>query len=351
MYATTRSLIAALLALSVLAVSAAAASAATVPVRDGATAGWVFGDLTSSTPFTFTTAAASIGDGSLYVEPITNKAADGVTDEPGDKFIAALPMGGLVSDLSAISYDFQIAGTSTALNLHRHFFLNVYTKRENALPTTFYDCRFDYVPTTGSTSAFTTFGVTSATTKGSSSADRAGDGYTCPSTLAAMEAGATVSFIAVNIGGGSLTDTGVGGYLDNVVVGTTADSTTYDFEPTPDWNLGVLGAPIDEGALNLAKAGQAIPVKVYVADSDGNPVLSGDPGLTLTSRDSDCTSPTGVTDTIETYVGASTGWVAMGDGIWQLNWKPTKAYAGTCRTISVDAPGYTEARTATFSFK
>ena len=40
----------------------------------------------------------------------------------------------------------------------------VYTKRENALATTFYDCRFDYVPTTGSTSAFTTFAVTSATT-------------------------------------------------------------------------------------------------------------------------------------------------------------------------------------------
>lgn len=183
------------------------------------TQGWVFnGDPGTSTPYNFTDAKASIGEGSLYVEPIGAN--------PSDKFIAAKPVNTVISDIASISYDFMIAGNGDVADANQ-FYLNVYANLPGS--DTFYDCRYDYVPATGSTTNFTpaTFNTTDTPVNVASRA-----GVTCPATLDAMQVGSSINFIALNVGDTSASDVGLAGYLDKVVISAAnADVTTYDFEP------------------------------------------------------------------------------------------------------------------------
>lgn len=220
----SRKLLAALTAvLATLAMMASVAGAATTTVRVDANGagGWVFnGDPANQTPYEFSLDHASIGYGSLHVLPITN-----TINGNGDKFTAALPLGTPVSDFTSFSIDFWVQNTGTNPDPAQQFYLNVYTN----LPAsgTYYDCRFDYVATTGSTSAWTT--LTAASTSAPTDVASRG-GATCPSTLAGMPAGSTISLVVVNVGDTSGNDTGVGGYLDNGVLVNASNTTIYDFE-------------------------------------------------------------------------------------------------------------------------
>jgi len=206
---------------TVLAVPALASAATTTTTVTGTNqAGFQFNrDTTTATPYEFNEDESSIGEGSLYVKPIG-------TTNPNDKFVAEKALGILVTDLTSISYDFQIAGNGTAADAN-DFYLNVYTNLPGS--NTFYDCRYDFVPATGSTTSFTTANF-AASSSPSFIGDRSGDSYTCPATLAELEAGSTVKFFAVNVGDTSASDAGLAGYLDNIVVTTTNDKAIYDLE-------------------------------------------------------------------------------------------------------------------------
>ena len=197
---------------------ALAATNTTTVVTPANNQGWAFNrDPANTTPYEFSESEASIGNGSIYVNPI------GTT--PADKFIAEKTIGAPVSDVRSIAYDFLIAGNGTAADADQ-FYLNVYANIPGS--STFYDCRFDYVPSSGSTTGFTT--VSFARTDPPANV-RAGAGVTtCPTTLAAMPSGSTVKFIALNVGDTSATDAGLAGYLDKVVVRDSSGATTYDFE-------------------------------------------------------------------------------------------------------------------------
>jgi len=93
---------------------------------------------------------------------------------------------------------------------------------------------------------------------------------------------------------------------------------------------GGFGAPIDNAALNIAKAGKTVPVKWRVLDSDGNPVSDPESFESVTSTGDACDG--GPADAVETYAGES-GLQYLGDGLWQFNWKTPKSYAGQCRTL------------------
>ena len=90
----------------------------------------------------------------------------------------------------------------------------------------FYDCRYDSVPLTGTVGAWTThaFNQTSTWTN---IANRTG---TCPATLALMPTGSSVIAVVINGGDSSSSDAGLKGGYDRVVISTTTDTTTYDFE-------------------------------------------------------------------------------------------------------------------------
>lgn len=191
--------------------------------------GWLFNrDLSTATPYEFNTDAASIGTGSLYVLPIGANASD--------KFIAENFLNTFIADVDSISYDFKIGGGGVEAD-KVHFYMNVYANFGESDDNKFYDCRYNIVPTTGSTSGFTTvvFDPTQSypvTTRGGASASP----YACPSIPADMDnlsPGSNIRAFAINVGDTSANDLGLDGYLDKVVVEVSGDATTFDFEPAP----------------------------------------------------------------------------------------------------------------------
>ena len=214
----------ALAAAVVLSVATPVQAATTVVVSGDTSAGenqpgWMFNrDASTDTPFEFNTDQASIGEGSLYVQPIGSN--------PSDKFVAENFLATPVDEVSSIAFDYLIAGNGD-VDDSEQFYLNVYANIDDS--TNYYDCRFDYVASGGSTANFTTFEVNTSdvpteVTKRGTNIDE------CPATLAEMPEGSYIRAFAINVGDTSANDEGLAGYLDNVVVNTTADETIYDFE-------------------------------------------------------------------------------------------------------------------------
>lgn len=222
------SAVAAVAALVLLTATVALADTTVVLTGDTAAGenqpGWLFNrDASTATPFEFNTDAASIGIGSLYVLPIGANAAD--------KFIGENFLNAPIADVDTISYDFQIGSGGDATDAEQ-FYMNVYANFGVSDDTKFYDCRYDIVPTTGSTTGFTT--VTFDPTQSYLVTTRSSSPFPCPSSPAAMDLlspGSNIRAFSLNVGDTSANDVGLDGYLDNVVVNLNGDATTYDFEP------------------------------------------------------------------------------------------------------------------------
>lgn len=102
--------------------------------------------------------------------------------------------------------------------------------------------------------------------------------------------------------------------------------------------------------LNLAKAGQAIPLKFCLLDYNGLPVTNlASVSVTVTSLS--CAA--GITiDAVEEYASGSSGLQNLGDGYYQWNWKIPTTYANSCRTLKLDlGEGAGNEHTALFQFK
>ncbi|MFV1992014.1 MAG: hypothetical protein ACC652_14880, partial [Acidimicrobiales bacterium] len=94
----------ALLAVVTLAATAFAGTT-TIKVTANGEGGWQLNsDPSNVTPYDFSTAEASLEDGSLHIAPITN-----TINGNADKFTAGLVLGTPVADLATVSYDFLIA--------------------------------------------------------------------------------------------------------------------------------------------------------------------------------------------------------------------------------------------------
>lgn len=188
--------------------------------------GWMFNrDASTATPFEFNEDEASIGTGSLYVLPIGANASD--------KFIAENFVNTPIANINSISYDFLIGEGGDASDEHE-FYMSVYANFGQTDDLNFYDCRYSVIPTVGSTSDFTT--VTFDPTQSYSVTTRGTSPFTCPSVPADMDLlspGSNVRVFSLNVGDTSANDTGLDGYLDNVVVDLDSAVTIYDFEPAP----------------------------------------------------------------------------------------------------------------------
>lgn len=241
------SYLASLAAFLTLATSALAADSTIVVSGHTAAAentpGWLFNrDASTSTPYEFNTDQASIGYGSLYVLPIGATAAD--------KFIGENFLNTPIADVNEVSYDFMIGAGGEEADMV-HFYMNVYANFGESDPFNFYDCRYDVVPTVGSTTGFETVSFDPTltypvTTRGSSP-------YTCPASPADMDVlseGSTIRMFALNVGDTSTNDEGLDGYLDNVVVDTLDGVTTYDFDPALDKDTCKNGGWADFGFRN-----------------------------------------------------------------------------------------------------
>ena len=231
-----RRIIGALGALTLAVVMALPAGAATTTVvvgGDTAAAendpgGWLFNrDASTSTPYEFTNDEASLGSGSVYIEPIGGANED-------DKFIAELFVLKPIADIESFSYDFLIGSGGDASD-ENEFYLNVYANFGESDADKFYDCRYNIVPTTGSTSDWTT--VTFDPTQTYPVTTRGSSPHGCPASPADMDLdspGSTIRVFALNVGDTSLNDVGLDGYLDNVVLTANGDTTIYDFAHKDD---------------------------------------------------------------------------------------------------------------------
>jgi Tol biopolymer transport system component len=112
-------------------------------------------------------------------------------------------------------------------------------------------------------------------------------------------------------------------------------------EREPDWQplaprfvISDFEYPVDPSGVNVANAGQSIPLRYRLTDANG--ALSDDPAhfISVTST-SDASCGTGTPDAIETYAGDS-GLRYLGNGYWQFNWKTPKSYAGQCRSMTLN---------------
>lgn len=110
-------------------------------------------------------------------------------------------------------------------------------------------------------------------------------------------------------------------------------------------------APVDNTATNLAKAGQAIPIKFQVLDSSGNPVSTlAMPPVSISSASRSCASGTVSDITLDSTATGNSGFQNLGGGNYQFNWSTSKSWSGTCRQLQVNI-GDGVIHTANFQFK
>jgi hypothetical protein len=129
------------------------------------------------------------------------------------------------------------------------------------------------------------------------------------------------------------------------------------FATIPSYYFRGFGTPVDAGALNIAKAGRAIPLKWQVFDYTTAPVLDLDSAVVrISSVAIPCEGSGDPTDVIEEYAAGGSGLQNLGDGVYQLNWETSRSYSGTCRRVRLDLgernpDGSIFYRTADFQFK
>jgi hypothetical protein len=156
---------------------------------------------------------------------------------------------------------------------------------------------------------------------------------------------ATLSLTGGNsLGVGSWTAT-CSGAMDNA--GNIADPVSVDYSVT--FLFTGFFSPVDNnGVLNIAKAGQIVPLKFRITDANGNPITTLT-GVTVTAVSLSCSVGTS-TDLIEEYATGSSGLQNLGDGYYQWNWKTPSSYANSCKTMKLDL-GEGLFHTALFQFK
>jgi hypothetical protein len=121
-------------------------------------------------------------------------------------------------------------------------------------------------------------------------------------------------------------------------------------EVAVDYAFAGFAAPVDNGGVwNVAKAGQAIPLRWRLTDATGAPVTTL-AAVSVRTAGVACALG-GVADQVEDDAAAGgSGLQNLGDGHYQLNWKTPTALARSCQTLRLDLGEGSGPRTALFQF-
>jgi hypothetical protein len=181
------------------------------------------------------------------------------------------------------------------------------------------------------------------------------------SLLATSAAGAVVTYsasasdengaVAINCSPVSGSTFAPGTTTVNCSATNAAGTTNGSFTVTVSFGFVGFDRPVDnDGVLNVAKAGQAIPLKFQVTGAGG----AGISGLTappvkVTVANLSC-GLDALPDQLEEYAAGSSGLQDLGGGYYQFNWKTPKEYAGSCKTMKVDLGDSDPSHTALFKF-
>jgi hypothetical protein len=179
---------------------------------------WFFNrDPNTVTPYNFTSAQASTGQGSLYVPAIGST--------PSNKFVGEYFAANKLDDTGAISFDYRL-GDGVDASKANQVYMNLYVNYSST--TNYGDCVYNVVANVG-TAGWHTLSFdpnTAYDVRTRSSAPS-----TCPSKPSDLPSTAYLRMVALNVGDTSASDSGVSAYLDNVRVATVAETSVYDFEP------------------------------------------------------------------------------------------------------------------------
>jgi hypothetical protein len=182
------------------------------------------------------------------------------------------------------------------------------------------------------------------------------DGSPKPVTVTTVPAGLGVT-VTYNVSG--TVPSAAGSYAVVATVNDanyqgTASGTLVIAPPPPTTYISTgFTAPVDMGGvLNTANSGQMIPLKWRLLDGSGNPVTNLDPAsVTLAYSTYTCSAGAPV-DAIETYATGTTMLQNLGNGYYQLNWKTDKAWANTCKRLTLKIGTWTgDGLAALFQFK
>ena len=109
--------------------------------------------------------------------------------------------------------------------------------------------------------------------------------------------------------------------------------------------------PLARTLINVANAGQVVPVRWQLTDADDEPITNPENFRGLFSYPIDCGTLGGdAAHSVEEYSFAA-GLMYLSAGRWQFNWKTPKAYANTCRAMYVLFDSGATSPVLTFSFK
>jgi hypothetical protein len=116
------------------------------------------------------------------------------------------------------------------------------------------------------------------------------------------------------------------------------------------YNFSGFSSPVDLApTLNVAKAGQSIPLKWRITDANGLPITNLS-GVSVTVASLACSLGT-TTDALEEYASGNSGLQNLGDGYYQFNWTTPKSYANSCKTLKLNmGEGMGFEHTALFKF-
>lgn len=219
-------LVAASVTAAALGLAPAAASAAqpgtTVVVTPDDLQGWAISPAPNSTTTEFRAGPRTSGTGAVRFGPIAATPA-------ASKFIIQRAEARPTATLGlAVDYYIDPAATAKA---PEQFYVNVYvdSAQDGTPPTSFYECRYDYVATVGG-DGWHTLTVAASTT---ATTVTAREGLTCGDSLDDLPTGGTAFLVALNGGDTSANDAGIAGGFDTVRIASAGATTTYDFEPAP----------------------------------------------------------------------------------------------------------------------
>ena len=170
-----------------------------------------------------------------------------------------------------------------------------------------------------------------------------------PANVAASVSDATSGPVATSVSGAANTSS-VGSKSITLNGEDNAGNTnTANCSYSVGYKFAGFSSPVDNnGMLNVAKAGQAIPLKWRLLDANDAPVTNlSSVGVTVASLS--CSSGTTV-DEVEEYAAGASGLQNLGDGNYQFNWKTPTNYANSCKTMNLNL-GEGSNRTALFQFR
>jgi len=123
--------------------------------------------------------------------------------------------------------------------------------------------------------------------------------------------------------------------IEITVNGTTSTVRQGATTTVQSWRFTGYNAPlVNTPSINVAKAGQAIPLRWRLLDSAGNPVTNLQSAAVKVAH-LECGLGTNPDPVDETATGRS-GLLNLGNGNYQFNWSTSKTYANSCKVMHLD---------------